>query len=132
MSKKTLYSLWAVLFSICAGLGFIPEPEGLLKHFMTALSVICFLPPAVLVYRAWKEDDRSTLALIRNLSAASLGMTLAVLVLSLVTALSSDALGNFLHAVLVVVSSPMVCSNFWFLSLFLWACLLMATIQKKK
>ena len=132
MSKKTLYILWGLLFSICAALGFIPEPEGLLRYFMTALSVICFLPPAVLVYRARKEGDKGTLALIRNLSAASLGMTLVILVLSLTTALGSEALGNFLHAILVVVSSPMVCSQFWFGSLFLWACLLMAAIQKQK
>ena len=30
-------------------------------------------------------------------------------------------------AVLIVVSSPMVCSGYWALSLFLWACLLMVS-----
>ena len=124
MSKKTLYVLWGVLFSICAGLGFIPEPEGAVKLLMTALAVVFFLPPAVLVYRAGKTGERTVLALVRNLSAASLGLTLAVLVLTVVNAMGSDALGNFLHALLVVVSSPMVCSGYWALSLFLWACLL--------
>ena len=132
MSKKTLYVLWGVLFSICAGLGFIPEPEGAVKLLMTALAVVFFLPPAVLVYRAGKTGERTVLALVRNLSAASLGLTLAVLVLTVVNAMGSDALGNFLHALLVVVSSPMVCSGYWALSLFLWACLLMAAIQQLK
>ena len=32
-----------------------------------------------------------------------------------------------LFAVLIVVSSPMVCSGYWALSLFLWACLLIVS-----
>ena len=130
MTKKTLYILWGVLFIICAGLGFIPEPEGALKILLTILSLVFFLPPAVLVYRAAKEADRPVLMLVRNLSAASLGLTLAVLVLNFLSAMRSELLGNVLYGVLVIVSSPMVCSGFWVLSLFLWACLLMAALQQ--
>ena len=36
-------------------------------------------------------------------------------------------MGNALFGVLIVVSSPMVCSGYWALSLFLWACLLMVS-----
>ena len=36
-------------------------------------------------------------------------------------------MGNVLFAVLIVVSSPMVCSGYWALSLFLWACLLIVS-----
>ncbi|MBQ8833476.1 MAG: hypothetical protein IJ001_12715 [Oscillospiraceae bacterium] len=132
MTKKQLYLLWGVLFIICAGLGFIPEPEGAVRIFLTVLSVAFFLPPAVLVYRAMKEHDRAELMLVRNLSAASLGLTLVTLVLNVAAAMSSETLGNILHTVLVVVSTPMICSNFWFLSLFLWACLLMVTLQQRK
>ena len=132
MTKRTLYAAWGVLFIICAGLGFIPEPEGAGKVLMTGLSVAFFVPPAVLVYRASREGDRHTLGLVRNLSIASLGLTLVALVLNVVTAMGSETLGNVLHALLVVVSSPMICSNFWVLPLFLWACLLMVTLQKKK
>ena len=32
-----------------------------------------------------------------------------------------------MFGVLIVVSSPMVCSGYWALSLFLWACLLMVS-----
>ena len=129
MKNTHLYALWGGLFIICAGLGFIPEPAGFLRFFLTALSVACFVPPAALLYRADKEGDRHTLALVRNLSLASLGLTLAVLVLNVVCAMGSETLGNVLHGVLVIVSSPMVCSGYWAMSLFLWACLLLVSIK---
>ena len=70
--------------------------------------------------------------LIRNLSAISLGVTLVTLILNFVLAVSAEALGSFLHYVLVVVSTPMICSGYWVLSLFLWACLLMASLKKSR
>ena len=129
MTKKALFVLWGGLFIMCAALGFIPGPEGTLKGILTGVSVLFFLPPAVLLYRAHREKDRDTAALVRNLSALSLGITLVTLVLNFVLAVSSETLGNILHAVLVVVSAPMICSGYWVLSLFLWACLLMAGLK---
>ncbi|MBQ2855119.1 MAG: hypothetical protein IJE81_06560 [Oscillospiraceae bacterium] len=126
MNKKVLFTLWGVLFIVCAGLGFIPEPVPVLRGIMTALSVAFFVPPAVLLYRGGRE----TAQLIRNLSAASLGLTLVLLVLNLVFAVSSEFLGSVLHYVLTIVSAPMICSGYWALSLFLWACLLMASRKK--
>ena len=126
MNKKTLFVLWGILFILCAGLGFIPAPAGALKGLMTALSVLFFLPPALLLYRA----DRETAMLIRNLSLLSLGVTLVTLILNFVLAVSSEFLGNVLHYVLVIVSAPMICSGYWVLSLFLWACLLMISLKK--
>ena len=126
MNKKVLYTLWGVLFLLCAGLGFLPEPRGVLKGLMTALSVLFFLPPALLLYRA----DRNTSCLIRNLSALSLGVTLVTLILNFVLAVGSEFLGNVLHYILVIVSAPMICSGYWVLSLFLWACLLMGSLKK--
>ena len=41
-------------------------------------------------------------------------------------------MGNFLYQVLIIVSSPMVCSRHWALSLFLWACLLITSHQQLK
>ena len=128
MNKKSLFVLWGVLFLLCAGLGFIPEPAGTLKTLMTAASVLFFLPPAVLLYR----PDRDTALLIRNLSALSLGVTLVTLILNFVAAVGSETLGNILHYILVVVSSPMICSGYWVLSLFLWACLLMVSLRQLK
>ena len=121
MNKKVLFVLWGVLFVLCAVAGFMPAFErGLI------LALLFFLPPALLLYRS----DRNTAALIRNLSALSLGITMVTLILNFVLAVSSEALGNILHAVLTVVSAPMICSGYWVLSLFLWACLLMVSLKK--
>ena len=132
MKKKSLFALWGVLFLVCAGLGFIPEPSGAVRWLLTVLSILFFLPPAVLVYQGRKTGDAHLLALIRNLSALSLGLTALLLIMNFLTAFRSELLGNILHAVLVVVSSPMICSGRWVLSLFLWACLLMSSLSVKQ
>ena len=128
MNTKWLWTLWAVLFSLCAGLGFIPAPEGALNVLMTLLSLLFFLPPCLLL----RSADRAAAKLIRNLSAMSLALTLVLLILNFATAFSSEQLGLVLHYVLVIVSSPMICSGHWALSLFLWACLLMASLKRSK
>lgn len=132
MSNKFLYSLWGVLFIICAGLGFIPEPAPGIQAVFTSLAVLFFLPPALLLWNAAKRQDRYTRMLVRNLSFASLVLTLVLLVGNLLSAMQSEFLGNVLHGMLVIVSAPMMCSGYWVLSLFLWACLLMASIHALK
>ena len=128
MKNTHLYAIWAVLFIICAGLGFIPEAAGFGRFVLTLLSLLFFVPPAVLLY----QGDRETVKLIRNLSALSLLVTAVTLICNFLSALGSQLLGNILHGVLVIVSVPMVCSGYWALSLFLWACLLMVSLQKLK
>ena len=128
MNKKLLYMLWAGLFVLCAGLGFIQEPEGSFKIALTCISLVFFVPPAWLLYRG----DVSDAKLVCNLSALSLGLTLILLVLNFLTALQSDFLGQVLHYTLVIVSSPMICSGHWAMSLFLWACLLIASRKQTK
>ena len=132
MKKSTLFGLWAGLFIICAGLGFIPSPAGAAKVLLTALSIGFFVPPAVLLYRAKKTGDGHTLQLLRNLSALSLLATMVLLVLNFLSAFWPKFWGDLLHGMLVVVSSPMVCSGYWALSLFGWACLLMTSLQLAK
>ena len=134
MNKFHLFTLWGGLFILCACLGFIPEPQGVLSVVMTALGILFFAPPGLLVYRSVREKDTPTLQLIRNLSALSLGLTLLLLLGNFLSVLGSEALGNVLYALLVVVSCPMVCTRYWVVSLFGWACLLMVclTALKKK
>ena len=132
MKKSTLYILWAGLFSICAGLGFIPNPAGSLRILLTLFSLTFFAPPAVLLYRAREEKDAPTVQLIRNLSALSLLLTAALLVVNVASAFRSALWGNIVHTVLVIVSSPMVCSGYWALSLFLWACLMVVSLKLLK
>jgi len=126
MKRKTIYALWAVLFILCAAFGFIPEPEGLTAAALTLVSVTFFVPPAMLLFRAEKYD----ILLIRNLSALSLTLTLALLIGNFLVAFSSETLGQILHYVLIIVSCPMICSGHWALSLFLWACLLVASLRQ--
>ena len=132
MNKKFLYALWGGLFILCAALGFIPEPSSTLSTVMTVFAILFFLPPAVLLYRASKEEDAATLKLIRNLSLLSLVLTVVLLIGNFLSAAASETLGSILHYILVIVSSPMICSGYWALSLFLWSCLLMTSLRELK
>ena len=132
MIRKCLFALWGILFSLCAGFGFIPEPEGIMAAVLTGFALLCFLPPSLLLYLAAKAGNRSDLLLIRNLSALSLGLTLAALIGNFFTAFASEAVGQILYYILIMVSSPMVCSGRWALSLFLWACLMMVSMRQLK
>lgn len=120
MNRKILYTAWAVLFILCAAFGFVPERSGPVQAMLTVLSILFFLPPALLLYRA-EGKTRKTVGIF---SAVSLGATLALLVLNIVFAARSTAVGDLLHGVLTVVSAPMLCCGSWAVSLFLWACLL--------
>ena len=132
MKNKSLLAIWGIFYIICAGLGFIPQPEGAVRIFLTAISVLFFVPPAILLYDGITAGDRKAVRLIRLLSAASLGLTLALLIANFLTAFAPDWLGGVLHVLLVLCSVPMFCSNYWVLSLFLWAALLAASLQKRK
>ena len=129
MKNRFLYALWGALFILCAGLGFIPESDGALKLLRTGLSVLFFLPPALLIWKARQERNRAALLLVRNLSIASLSLSVALIIANFLTVFRSQLLGDILHGILVVVSSPMICGGHWAMSLFLWACLLIASLK---
>ena len=125
------------MFVLCAAFGFIPEPQGAAKWALTALSVLFFLPPAVLVWKAGKEQDRFTLRLIRTLCLCSLGLTLVLLIATFAAIPASLAVGDILYGILTILSAPMICSQIPVLSLCLWAvllwsCILMLRKLKKK
>lgn len=132
MNQKILSALWGGLFIVCAGLGFIPEPEGSLQILLTVLSLLFFLPPALLLYHAVRKQDKASIQLIRNLAGLSLGLTVVLLILNFLTVFTSEILGQILHYVLTIVSCPMICSGHWVMSLFLWACLLSASQKQLK
>ena len=129
MKNRFLYALWGALFILCAGLGFIPESDGALTLLRTGLSILFFLPPALLIWKARQERNRAALLLVRNLSIASLSLSVALIIANFLTVFRSQLLGDILHGVLVVVSSPMICGGHWAMSLFLWACLLIASLK---
>ena len=129
MNKTSYFALWGGMYILCAGLGFIPEPEGALKWLLVILAVLFFAPPAGLLHFAVKAGDTHTVKLIRNLCLLSLGATVVVLILNFMSLIWSEAVGNALYGLLIVVSSPMICAQYWLLSMFLWACLLMVSIK---
>ena len=130
MKNKTLYILWAVLFALCAVLGFFRETVTEGKWLMTLLSVLSFAPPGALLWRSKKTGDDRTRLLIRHLSGASLGLTLVLLVVNFLSVMGSPWLGTVLHTLLTVLSTPMVASGYWALSIFLWAFLFIASAKK--
>ena len=123
MSNKHLYAAWGILFILTAGLGFIPEVDGLAAVGMTLLSVIFFIPGIILLYRGQKKP-------VLILSVVSLAMTLLCLILNVWSVGMTADMGDFLYVLLGLVSAPMYCSRFWVLSLFGWAFLLMGSIMK--
>ena len=82
--------------------------------------------------------DQKTVKTIRVISLVSLLLTTILLVLYFVltllyaaTAVSAGVV-NVTYYVLLLVSAPLFCGQYFFLSLFLWACLLFATFLQKK
>ena len=129
MKNKHLYGIWGCLFIICALLGFIPEPTGVIKALLIFAAALFFVPGWFLYYRATNSKDLPALQCIFTISAASLGATLIFLVLNFLSAGNPDISGDFLYGLLIIFSSPMICAQYWVASLFLWACLLISSFS---
>ncbi len=134
--KGVLKAVWAGMFLICCVLGFWQNAAGAGKVVLVILSLLFFVPAYADVYFAWKNKDRKELRIVRTLCLLSLGSTLVVLVANMLSVLSrSEALGTALYYVLAVVSTPMLCGQYWVYSLLLWAVLLwccIAALHNKK
>lgn len=132
MKRKILYGLWAFFYILCAALGHIPEPEGAQATAMTVLAVVSFVPGVWLLADALREKCRPGLLRVRLISGLSLSLTLAALIANIASTSGSETLGNVLYVILIWVSSPMICSGHWVLSLFLWACIFCGTFFSGK
>lgn len=144
MSKcKKYWIYWAIMYVICTVCAFLPVENGLVYALFFFLSVGFFVPPGFLIYEAVQRREKKTLRRIRTLSIISLVLTMIVIVLTFVSVAASkqtDDLqymqnwGVALQWILNIVSTPMVCSQIWVVSLFGWACLMMTCFMflKKK
>ena len=132
MKKKILYGTWIAFYILCAGLGHVAAPSGAQRIALTILSLCFFVPGVILLVDALRVGDQKQLGLLRWISGVSLGLTLVFLVANVFSVLASEVVGNILYEVLIFVSVPMICSQHWVFSLFLWACLLFATILGRK
>lgn len=126
MKKNVLLSAWGGMFLICAGLGFLPQPQGVGKGLLIALAVLFFLPGALLL----RQSRR--IRLVRNLSLLSLGLTVGLLVLNVLGIAAPKAVGTVLHILLGIVSAPMFCGQIWVISLLGWSCLLLSSLHLLK
>ena len=129
MSNSYLAILWGAAYAACAVLGFLPEPEGALKAACIGASLIFFLPPAVMLYRADRAGDTKTLKRLRNLSILWLVTAMVLICLNILSFAASELTGYVLYYALVILAAPLVCGQYWLLSLFLWACLLVCSIK---
>lgn len=132
MSNTVLYAIWGGLFALCAGLGFVAVPGEGLQVLMTVLSILLFVPPFVLNYRAAEKKDRRTLTLVRNLAFYWLMLASVLLIGNFLTVFASETLGNMMHILLIIAASPMVTSGSWALAIFLWACVFFDARAKLK
>ena len=134
MNKTSFYTVWAGMFILCAGLGFIPEPAGFLKFLMIGLTLGFFAVPGWFLLWLDRRGDKMNIAVVRNLAAVSLGLTLVLILVNVVSFMAPEWVGTLLHILLIIVSAPMVCGQYWVLSLFLWACLMIwaQKLLKKK
>lgn len=126
--KAILKALWAGMFILCALLGFVPQPTGANKWLLLGFGVLFFLPPGLLLYQCRKTRDSKNLRLMRKLSIISLTATLLLLIANMLSLLAPQSVGDALHYILAVVSTPMFCCQYWIISLFGWAIVLWCCI----
>lgn len=132
MKKWILYGFWIVQFILCAVLGFIYNTNTAGRAIQTLLSVLFFVPPAILLIDATRQKDKKELMRIIIISAVSLGATMLLLIANVLSVGASETVGNVLHYILAVASVPMFCARYWIVSLFLWACVLMGALYGKR
>lgn len=130
MKKWLLYTAWAMMYVMCAALGFIPNPQGAYYWIALAFSLLFFVPPIILVCQAVKTGDVPELKRIRLISLIWLGVTVVLLALNFLSVGFTAAGGKFVYWLLIVGSSPMICGQIWVIPIFLWGCLLSASWQE--
>lgn len=126
MKAKNLWLIWLYLFAFCCIIGFIPGPDGLVKALMVLLAVGFFVPGGLLL----KQGDRKTAKWIVLICAASLVLTTVSVILNFASVLMDEVWGTVLYILMGILSTPMLCSQIWVISLFGWACLLAAGVFK--
>lgn len=124
MKSKILCAVWALMYALCAGLGFLGEPAGAARWLLVVLAAIFFLPPLLLTWQWSLEKNANGLKLVTLLAAAWLVAAPLLLIANFLSIAASEAVGNFLYYVLILATSPMVCGQYWVMSFFGWACVL--------
>lgn len=130
MKEKLLYAAWLGMYILCVGLGTITERNLIVNIAMTALGLIFFLPGGLLIWDGLRTHNRAQLLRVRIISICSLALTLLMIILNIVFVAAGDTVGAVLNDLLMLVSAPMFCCYWRFISLFLWACLLVSSFPR--
>lgn len=132
MKNPVLFALWGCLHVLCVGLGTVKEPEGFGKALLVLTGLIYFLPATLILWDGISHRKKKQISAVRWIAIVSLGLTLVLLVINFLSVGAGADTGRLVYDILNIVSAPMLCSQYWVVSLFLWACLLWASFFKKK
>ena len=130
MKKMLLYIIWGCMAVLCIGLGTLETEDLLLQGALCAIGVMFFVPGAFLLYDAISSADRKEILRLRIISILSLVLTVIFLVAFILSAAVGAAAADVLYDLLIVFSCPMICCQYWLISLFLWGCMFSATFIK--
>lgn len=130
MKEKILYCVWAVMYIICAGLGFITDRNLLTIFVLQLFSLAFFVPGILLLHHGITTGKKVVLLRVRLVSLASLVLTVSLIVINIMTVLSGEEVGQVTNDLLILVSAPMFCSFIQGFSLFLWACLFVSSFPR--
>ena len=139
-NKYMLAALWVGMFILCCVLGFLPSQEGANRWLLAIFAVLFFLPPALLVYGLWRIRDKAWLRILRIIAIAVVASTVALLLMNMfsITLLmllpmqAALAVGDVLYYLLLVVSTPMVCGQYWGIGMIGWAALMWSCILAER
>lgn len=127
MKKKTVvYVVWAVWYLICLFLSLGKPPVGWAKAPFVLVGLLFFVPPFYLLYISKK--GAKTIKLVRTISTVSIATFVVLYALNLMSVNWSVTAGRVLYYLMVVFCAPIMCGQFFAVSLYLWGCLLWACI----
>ena len=130
MKQKFMYLLWLFLYIICVGLGTITEKLLIMDIFKGLFALLFFVPPVLLTLEGLKKGQRRYLLQIRVITILSLLLTLVFMIANIASVYASEAAGDTLNQLYILAAAPMHCLPDGFISLFLWASLLMLTFPR--
>lgn len=130
MKEKILYLFWLAMYIICVGMGTILERNIIIHILLMVLALAFYIPGLLLVIEGIKQNDPKILFRVRIVCICSLVLSLILIVANIASVYASSSVGNVLNQVLLIVATPMHCCYYRFISLFLWACLLIGTMPR--
>lgn len=120
MKTKRLWLTWLYMFALCAVLGFIPEPYGLVKALLVIAAVCFFIPGMLLLLKG----DKKTTKRVMLISGLFLVLSMGMIIFNFASALLPPVWGTVSYILMGILANPILCGQYWILSLFGWALLL--------